>query len=78
MSEPKLTPWFVNGERPVRKGVYQQMNGQDRLGYQYWDGVFWHGWAETARAARKDYGIAAHSHQNDPWRGLAHPPKAKP
>lgn len=79
MSEPKLTPWFVNGEKPVRKGVYQQKSGSGRLlGYQRWDGKHWCTWHENAETAGKDREAVVSFHQNDPWRGLAHPPKAKP
>lgn len=77
MSKPKLTDWFVNGERPVRKGVYQQMCGlRTTIGYQRWSGKNWYAWNSTADAAARDQRIA--DLQKDHWRGLAHPPKAKP
>ena len=79
MSKQKLTPWFVNGEKPVRKGVYQQMCGSGRkLGYQQWTGKHWCDWCETPEMAATYFDPVVTFHQNDPWRGLAHPPKAKP
>lgn len=67
----KLTPWFPGTVKPVRKGVYQQKNGVGSLGYQYWDGKFWHGWSSTVYGAQRDNHIAAEYYQNDPWRGVA-------
>lgn len=75
MSKQKLTPWFRNGEKPARKGVYQQMSGTgDRLGYQRWDGKRWMVWCETAEAAAGKHIPVRHSSQGDPWRGLAEKP----
>lgn len=82
MSEQELTPWFVNGEKPARKGVYQQMCGFGKqVGYQYWSGARWYPWHETAASANKYRGAEkchSYAHCGEEWRGLAHPPKAKP
>lgn len=78
MSAAKLTPWFKNGVKPARKGVYQQMNGgRNRLGYQRWNGMNWGTWFETAEEAAQSTDRAAACYQSDPWRGLAAKPSAK-
>jgi hypothetical protein len=69
----QLTPWFNGDTKPVRIGVYQQYvsHWTARIGYQYWDGSLWGGWAPTPKGA---YGVRMHAvspmWQNDPWRGL--------
>ena len=70
----KLTPWFLGTIKPVHIGVYQQMSiGFNNLGYQYWDGVLWHAWADTPEGAYKlRPPPAIHArYQNDDWRGVA-------
>jgi len=68
----KLTCWFSGDQKPVRVGVYQQMNGM-YLGYQYWDGKLWRGFCGSPQAAYnvRKFSPAADSHQNDKWRGVA-------
>lgn len=79
MSKQEFSQWFTNGEKPWEPGVYQQRSGFLRkVGYQRWDGRKWYGWHEDAEEARKCLWPVAPGFQNDPWRGLAHPPKAKP
>lgn len=73
----KLTPWFPGHIKPVHPGVYQQKSGvSDRIGYQRWDGRFWHKWHPTAEAAAQSYAPVTKIHQDDPWRGLAHKPRS--
>jgi hypothetical protein len=75
-AQPKVTPWFDGrSHKPSRPGVYQQMSGS-MLGYQYWDGSVWWGWAETistAHAMRKGT-PASPCYQTDNWRGLTEGP----
>ena len=79
MSKQKLTKWFTNGEKPWEPGVYQQRSGVKKaLGYQKWDGKSWYRWCKTANEAAKEAGVVSILYANDPWRGLARPPKAKP
>lgn len=73
-TEPKMTPWFVNGEKPAREGVYQQRNGNRELGYQRWTGSRWMFWSATVSGAQLADMPAAGEYQNDPWRGLASKP----
>lgn len=69
----KLTGWYSGDQKPVRVGVYQQTNGNFRLGYQYWDGKLWRSWCKTPEDAyRVREGLpAAPVYQNDQWRGIA-------
>lgn len=79
MSKKKLSRWFVNGEKPWEQGVYQQRSGvEKKLGYQKWDGKCWYGWCRTAHEASKEKSVVHIHNANDPWRGLARPPKGKP
>jgi len=66
-----VTQWFSGEVRPAMPGVYQQLCGNGELvGYQYWDGYYWHGWAHTPEEALDKEDIAAHMYQDDKWRGL--------
>jgi len=66
----KLTPWFDGTVKPVRKGIYQQMDGHGKLlGYQYWNGKIWGLWSETPEGAMWSFGVSCS--QDDPWRGVA-------
>lgn len=74
MSKPEFTPWFSGHIKPARKGVYQLWGGRrDKIGYQLWDGNFWHTWEEKKDQAAKSTWIASSSSQNDEWRGLTSP-----
>lgn len=82
MSKRKLTPWFVNGEKPVRSGVYVVRSSGFR-GFAYWsqaDG--WGAGADTPSEAYEDRHSGGmsdffHTHGRS-WRGLTNPSKAKP
>lgn len=67
----KLTPWFRDGQKPARRGVYQQRNPFGVIGYQRWDGERWYGWCRTAEAAAIHGNPVAEFYSRDPWRGLA-------
>lgn len=76
MSEPKLTPWFVNGEKPARKGVYQVDSLFSEFAWSRWDGKTW-GWRRMRHAtAAQDRNKT--ERKITQWRGLANQPKAKP
>lgn len=73
----KLTPWFLNGEKPIRDGVYQQMLGTDKtIGYQRFQNGVWYAWRKTPKEADLASSPANIFYQNDPWRGLAEDPNA--
>jgi hypothetical protein len=68
----KYTPWFTDGQKPARPGVYQQRCSLGKqLGYQRWDGVHWYAWSLSPQKAAASNVIADDCFQNDPWRGLA-------
>lgn len=72
----ELTPWFVNGEKPVRKGVYNvscRKEHQSGQWYAYWDGERWSRAHDNIRqAAREDRRVAnpRRWHIEGSWRGL--------
>ena len=37
----ELTPWFMNGEKPVRRGVHEILPLQMRQAFSFWDGKKW-------------------------------------
>lgn len=76
MSKQKLTPWFMNGEKPARKGVYR-VRSDGFYGFAYWDGRLW-AWRCSSVAEANDDRLTTGASQTKHWRGLAHPPKGKP
>lgn len=76
MSKPKMTDWFVNGERPFRTGVYPVRCGGAK-GFAYWDGKRW-AWRCSSVAQADDDRLTTGASQDKHWRGLANPPKAMP
>jgi hypothetical protein len=64
------TAWFDGYDKPVRVGVYRQVNGEGRLGYQRWDGKQWYSWSSSANMAAKATIPAGSSYQNDPWNAI--------
>lgn len=84
MSKQKLTPWFVNGEKPWEWGVYGVRDDFEDEGlFAYFGESGWgpgestpeDAFKERENGARADY---FHTEYGAAWRGLAHPPKAKP
>ncbi len=82
MARPKLTPWFVNGEKPARPGVYNvscRRTKQSGMYYAYFDGESFGstaGWVETAwyqRGKQTRWSDAVNQHGS--WRGLAEKPE---
>lgn len=81
-TEPKLTPWFVNGEAPARPGVYlvdHAKAGQRFSQFAYWGGPRggWGAAAPTPSQAfnRKRLGLDPnYFHQTGSWRGLSEKP----
>lgn len=77
----KLTPWFVDGEKPARPGVYNvscRKEAQTGRYYGYWNGRFWvFGVAETPESAARLKQRVARGYvaSNGSWRGLAEAPK---
>lgn len=82
----KLTPWFVNGEKPVRPGVYNvscEKSAQSGRWYSYWDGrkfgpffarVEWAREA-TIELGSKKWHAGVGLLRRGSWRGLAEEPK---
>lgn len=77
----KLTPWFINGELPVRPGVYNvscQEENQSGLWFCYFNGKLWaKAWAISSlnkpaadKAVRyyHEYGLI--NDQPASWRGI--------
>ena len=80
----KLTPWFVNGEKPVRAGVYE-VSGEK--GVPFTPNLFAHwsprkGWgaascsAVAAEGGRNRGADRDRYHDRGSWRGLAEEPSA--
>lgn len=70
----QLTPWFKD-RKPWEVGVYQQKSGlRLEIGYQYWDGSYWHLWEDSPDKAERVVNGARSRvdsrFKNDPWRGL--------
>lgn len=66
-----LTQWFVKGEKPHHKGVYQRIIGWD-ICYSYWDGKYWYVAGSLPKIAIKNYqGKICSVHQDNQWRGIA-------
>lgn len=68
-----LTPWFPNGIKPVRVGVYEiqgtRFRGQN---YRHWDGC---GWSETYRSPvdfcqSEKLMLYKHGQDMTGWRGI--------
>lgn len=74
-TEPKMTPWFVNGEKPARPGVYETKDSlyADRPMYQHWNGRFWGYFCLSINAA-KNQGDRRSCWEKPQWRGLASKP----
>lgn len=79
MSKQQMTPWFKNGERPARRGVYEvSLRGGDVGWFSYWDGKSW-GWVtQRGHGAAFDARGWPSCAIVENWRGLASDPKAKP
>ena len=53
-TNPKLTPWFTKGEKPVHIGVYNvSCRKHDQTGnwYSYWNGKEFSYWCRSIEAA---------------------------
>ena len=74
-TNPKLTPWFTNGEKPVHIGVYNvscQRENQSGEWYSYWDGSYFSPFAYNVEDAY-DFSECSPKYSNEEgsWRGLA-------
>lgn len=83
MSKQKLTPWFTNNVPPARHGVYLAMPHKiegSTIFYAFFGPNGWgRGCATAQEADESRFGARPDFyHVNGAWRGLAHPPKAKP
>lgn len=80
-NEQKLTPWFINGEKPARPGVYNvscRKHKQSGRWYARWDGVSWfRAFTGVSTAGREVHAtvIPNHWHAVGSWRGLAEKPE---
>lgn len=85
MNQQKLTPWFVNGEKPLRPGVYNvscQRSNQSGDWWSHWDGEDFGPFElkpEKAFSFRKCWEQGPHAGTNllllGSWRGLAENPE---
>ena len=77
----ELTPWFVCGELPARRGVYNvSCRCEDQSGewYSYWDGQTFRWFdhdPQQAFADRADIGSGMRVLRNGSWRGLVVNPR---
>ena len=82
----KLTPWFVNGEKPARPGIYNvryEKSEQSGNWYSYWDGRKFGPFSAriewvlptTARFGPKEWHAGRGLLRRGSWRGLAEEPK---
>lgn len=82
MKEQELTPWFVNGEKPARPGVYNvscRRTDQTGLWYAKWNGKRWLVFSNSvAEANQRTVVSGLIDRRRGSWRGLAKQPKAKP
>ena len=78
-TEPKMTPWFVNGEKPARPGAYNvscRKRNQSGKFYAFFDGKKWC-WGifpNPEQAATLYYDGESASMADGSWRGLAAKP----
>lgn len=71
-TEDEKTPWFMGGDRPVREGVYETLDG----GYAYFDGDKWGLSDKTPDDAAMAYSMfGPYEHKQTQWRGLAQCPQ---
>lgn len=74
----KLSPMFPPHIKPAHVGPYKTgADGVRCFSYQNWNGRWWGQCSKTPEEASRNQ----HYHsvfQKNYWRGLAHPPKAKP
>ena len=74
----KLSPMFPPHIKPVHLGPYKTgSDGVRCFNYQYWNGRWWGQCSQTPEKASSNQHYRS-AFQNNYWRGLAHPPKAKP
>lgn len=79
--QPKLTPWFVNGEKPARPGLYEVKARGPR---PYWPMYAYYtkssGWGcgrqtkEQALIDKDKVAVRDYYSRNGRWRGLAEKP----
>ena len=74
----ELTPWFVNGEKPSRPGVYNvsaRKDDQSVYWFARWDGMQWYmAHSNVSSAMREQFGMGLRWSRGS-WRGLAQNPK---
>ena len=73
MTNPKLTPWFTKGEKPVHIGVYNvSCRKYDQTGnwYSYWDGNHFKSFGTSvAQAYYYSENGNYYSNEKGSWRG---------
>jgi hypothetical protein len=73
LTELPRTPWFSNGHKPTRPGVYERRYASGSILFAEWTGHNWlmrHYWPHTAARERMVSSAVAS------WRGLAEEPKS--
>jgi len=70
MSKLKLTKWYSSDQNPVRVGLYQVKNSDNKVYFSYFDGRRFNGcWFTKERALENDYFPTRE--MNLQWRGIA-------
>lgn len=81
--EQQMTPWFVNGEKPARPGVYNvscRKREQTGRWWARWDGKTWYVAARGVEYAESNKSPTTRHHfwhKSGSWRGLAQDPSGK-
>ena len=70
----ELTPWFMNGEKPVRRGVHEILPLQMRQAFSFWDGKKW-GLLCLSKEEAPFENRKKTNRQDCAWRGLAKAPE---
>jgi hypothetical protein len=68
----KFTPWFPADVKPAYPGVYQAKKPRFVV-YRRWDGERWYYGSTTVYKAACE--TTPYPFKDNPWRGLAEPPK---
>lgn len=79
MKDPKLTPWFTNGEKPAYPGVYNvscRKENQTGEWYSYWNGLHFCPFSRKLEGAyRYATSVERYTNEEGSWRGLANKPE---
>lgn len=66
----KVTQWFDDSEKPVRKGVYQKFSNSKNPQFSYWNGKYWGLISNSVNDAAKYHSSESYFQWGN-WRGIA-------